>query len=96
YLLCRQLATSAHCALQHALIPLILCGLLIGGIAVVPSCFYIVMIPLTVDHGIFTRQGNVRDGLLHRWQPITIPCLNSPSSCATHSFTNVCRSSLHA
>ncbi|CAI9532162.1 unnamed protein product [Staurois parvus] len=38
-----------------------------------------------------------RMDLLHTWQPITVPHLNSFELLrATHSFTNVCRSSLHA
>ncbi|CAI9563186.1 unnamed protein product, partial [Staurois parvus] len=45
--------------------------------AVVPSCFHFVIIPLTVDHGIFSSKEISRMDFLHRWQPIMVPCLNS-------------------
>ncbi|CAI9564185.1 unnamed protein product, partial [Staurois parvus] len=48
-----------------------------GRVAVVPSCFQIVTIPLTADHGIFSSKEISQMDLLHRWQPITVPCLNS-------------------
>ncbi|CAI9562328.1 unnamed protein product, partial [Staurois parvus] len=63
---------SAHCVLQHALTPLcphsvILCGLPLGDwVAVVPSCFHFVIIPLTVDRGIFSSQEMSRMDLLYR------------------------------
>ncbi|CAI9621442.1 unnamed protein product [Staurois parvus] len=55
------------------------------------SCFcsqllHIVIIPLTVDCGIFSR---------HRWQAITVPGTMLEFTellRATHSFTNVCKS----
>ncbi|CAI9606601.1 unnamed protein product [Staurois parvus] len=37
---------------------------------VVPSCFHFV-IPLIVDHGIFSSKEISRMDLMHRWQPIT-------------------------
>ncbi|CAI9580129.1 unnamed protein product [Staurois parvus] len=48
-------------------------------IAVFPSCFHFVIIPLIVDRGIFSSQEMSRMDLLHRWQPITVPHLNSLS-----------------
>ncbi|CAI9557922.1 unnamed protein product, partial [Staurois parvus] len=51
-----------------------------GCIAVVSSCFYFVIIPLTVDCIIFSSKEISRMDLLHRWQPIIVPCLNSLSS----------------
>ncbi|CAI9567842.1 unnamed protein product [Staurois parvus] len=47
---------------------------------VVPSCFHFVIIPLTVDRGIFSSKEMSQIDLLHRWQPITVPRLNSLSS----------------
>ncbi|CAI9535122.1 unnamed protein product [Staurois parvus] len=59
----------------------ILRGLPLGGwVAVVPSCFHFVIIPLTSDRGIFSNMEISRMDLLHRWQPITVPRLNSLSS----------------
>ncbi|CAI9571886.1 unnamed protein product [Staurois parvus] len=43
-------------------------------------CFHFVIIPLTVDCGIFSSKDISRLDLLHRWQPITVPRLNSLSS----------------
>ncbi|CAI9550427.1 unnamed protein product, partial [Staurois parvus] len=42
--------------------------------------FHFVIIPITVDCGIFSSKEISRMDLLHRWQPITVPCLNSLSS----------------
>ncbi|CAI9567802.1 unnamed protein product, partial [Staurois parvus] len=42
------------------------------------ACFGV--IPLTVDHGIFSRMEISRVDLLLGWQPITVPRLNSQSS----------------
>ncbi|CAI9612618.1 unnamed protein product [Staurois parvus] len=42
----------------------------------VASCFHFVIIPLTVDS---SKEMSQMD-LLHRWQSITVPCLNSLSS----------------
>ncbi|CAI9559092.1 unnamed protein product [Staurois parvus] len=47
-----------------------------GRVAVVPSCFHFIIIPLTVDHGIFSNKETSRMDLLHRWQPITEPRLS--------------------
>ncbi|CAI9587248.1 unnamed protein product, partial [Staurois parvus] len=55
-------------------------GALCGRVAVIPSCFQIVIIPLTVDLGIFSSKEISQMDLLHRWQPITVPRLNSLSS----------------
>ncbi|CAI9540467.1 unnamed protein product, partial [Staurois parvus] len=49
-------------------------------VAVVPSCFHFVIIPLTVGRGIFSSKEISQMDLLHRWQPITVQCLNSLSS----------------
>ncbi|CAI9567894.1 unnamed protein product, partial [Staurois parvus] len=49
-------------------------------VAVVPSCFHFVIIPLTVDCEIFSSKEISRMDLLHGWQPIMLPCLNSLSS----------------
>ncbi|CAI9559875.1 unnamed protein product, partial [Staurois parvus] len=51
-----------------------------GRVAAFPSCFHFVIIPLTVDCGIFSSKEISRMDLLHRWQPITVPLLNSLSS----------------
>ena len=60
---------------------LILCGLpLRGWVAVVPNHFHFVIIPLTVDCGIFSREEISRLDSLHRWHPITVPRWNSLSS----------------
>ncbi|CAI9564613.1 unnamed protein product, partial [Staurois parvus] len=45
-----------------------------------PSCFHFVIIPLTVERGIFSSQEMSRMDLLPRWPPITGPCLESLSS----------------
>ncbi|CAI9599509.1 unnamed protein product [Staurois parvus] len=45
-----------------------------------PNCFHFVIIPLTVDRGISSRKEISRMDLLHRWQLITVPRLNSLSS----------------
>ncbi|CAI9549646.1 unnamed protein product, partial [Staurois parvus] len=42
------------------------------------NCF--VIIPLTVDRGIFSSKKISRIDLLHRWQPITVLHLNLLSS----------------
>ena len=80
--LCRKLATSAHYASQHLLTrSVILRGLPFHGwVAVVPNCFHFVIIPLTVDCGIFRREEISWLELLHRWHPITVQCWNSLSS----------------
>ncbi|CAI9558334.1 unnamed protein product [Staurois parvus] len=58
-------------------------------IAVVPSCFHFVIIPLTVGCGIFISKEISRMDLLHRWQPITSTTLEFTELLkATHSFTN--------
>ncbi|CAI9547806.1 unnamed protein product [Staurois parvus] len=49
----------------------------ISFVAVVPSCFHFVIIPLTVDRGIFSSQEMSRMDLLHRWLPIMVSRLNS-------------------
>ena len=60
---------------------IILRGLpLCGWVAIVPNCFHFVIIPLTVDCGIFRRDEISWLDLLHRWHPITVACWNSPSS----------------
>ncbi|CAI9546418.1 unnamed protein product [Staurois parvus] len=46
-------------------------------VAVVRSCFHFVTIPLTADRGIFSSKEISWMDLLHRWQPITVPRLNS-------------------
>jgi len=58
-----------------------------GWAAVVPNRFHFVMTPLTADCGIFSSEEMSQLDLLHRWLPIT-ELLG-----ATHSFTDVCRSS---
>ncbi|CAI9542002.1 unnamed protein product [Staurois parvus] len=45
-----------------------------------PVAFHFVIILLTVDHGIFRRKEMSQMDLLHRWQPIMVPRLNSLSS----------------
>ena len=68
--LCRKLATSV-----------ILRGLpLCGWVAVIPNRFHFVMIPLTVDCGIFRSEETSRLDFLHRLCPLTAPCWNSLSS----------------
>ena len=76
---------------------IILRGLpLCGWVAVVPNHFHFVIIPLTVDCGIFRSEEISRLDLLHRWHPITVPHWNSLSSWERPIlFTNVCRNSLH-
>ncbi|CAI9583740.1 unnamed protein product [Staurois parvus] len=72
-----------------------LCGLpLCGSVAVVISCFHFVIIPPTVNRGIFSSKKISQMDLLHRWQPTTLEFTELLR--ATHYFTNVCRSSLHA
>ncbi|CAI9542237.1 unnamed protein product [Staurois parvus] len=51
-----------------------------GLVNAVLSCFHFVIIPLTVDCGIFSSKEISRMDLLHRWQPITVPRLSSLSS----------------
>ena len=51
-----------------------------GWVAVVPNRFHFVIIPLTVDCGIFRSKEISRLDLLHRWHPITVPHWNSQSS----------------
>ncbi|CAI9591835.1 unnamed protein product, partial [Staurois parvus] len=41
-----------------------------------PLCFN----TITIDRGIFSSKEISRMDLLHRWQPITLPCFNSLSS----------------
>ena len=57
----------------------ILCGLH-GWVAVIPNHFHFVIMPLTVDCGIFRREEISRLDLLHRWHPITVAGWNSLSS----------------
>ncbi|CAI9616827.1 unnamed protein product, partial [Staurois parvus] len=45
-------------------------------VAVVPSCFHFVIIPLAAERGIFSSKDISR---MHRWQPIMVPLLNSLS-----------------
>ena len=60
---------------------IILRGLPLGGwVAVVPDRFHFVIIPLTVDCGIFRSEDISRLDLLHWWNPITVPRWNSLSS----------------
>ena len=51
-----------------------------GWVAVIPNRLYFVIIPLTVDCGIFGSKEISRLDLLHRWHPITVPRWNSLSS----------------
>ena len=51
-----------------------------GWVAVIPNRFHFVIIPLTVDCGIFRSEEISQLDLLHRWHPITVPCWNSLSS----------------
>ena len=51
-----------------------------GWAAVIPNRFHFVIIPLTVDCGIFRSEEISRLDLLHRWHPITVPRWNSLSS----------------
>ncbi|CAI9617083.1 unnamed protein product [Staurois parvus] len=51
----------------------------LASVAVVPSCFRFVIIPLTDDLGIFSSKEILRMDLLHRWQHITAPRVNSLS-----------------
>ena len=53
---------------------------LCGWVAVIPNCFHFVIIPLTVDCGIFSSEEISRLDLLHSWHPITVPRWNSLSS----------------
>ena len=60
---------------------IILRGLpLCGWVAVIPIHLHFVIIPLTVDCGIFRSEEISRLDLLHRWHPITVPRWNSLSS----------------
>ncbi len=43
----------------------------------VPKCFHFPIIPLTVDHGISSRDEISEIDLLQSWHPITVPRLNS-------------------
>ncbi|CAI9544395.1 unnamed protein product, partial [Staurois parvus] len=74
---CRQLEASAHCEFQHVLNPL--CHFT-WPTTLWLCCFHFVLIPLTVDHGIFSSNEILEMDLLHRSQPITVPCLNLLSS----------------
>ena len=57
------------------------CGLpLRGWVAVIPNRFHFVIIPLTVDCGIFRSEEISQLDVLHRWHPITVPRWNSLSS----------------
>ncbi|CAI9561962.1 unnamed protein product, partial [Staurois parvus] len=61
------------------------------------SCCCSQLLPLcynTTNCGIFSSKEISWMDLLHRWQPITLEFTELLT--ATHSFTNVCRSSLHA
>ncbi|CAI9598028.1 unnamed protein product [Staurois parvus] len=54
-----------------------------GWVAVVPSCFHFVIIPLTAERGIFSSKDIFTDGLfaqLAKYQGIKVPRLNSLSS----------------
>ncbi|CAI9593817.1 unnamed protein product, partial [Staurois parvus] len=81
---CRKLVTSVHCALQHALTPL--CHFTWPTTSWLSCCCSqlllsrSVIIPLTVDYGIFCSKEISQIDLLHRWQPITVPRLHSLSS----------------
>ena len=60
---------------------IILRGLpLSGWVAVIPNRFHFVIIPLTVDCGMFRSEDISRLDLLHWWHPITVPRWNSLSS----------------
>ena len=49
-------------------------------VSVIPNHFHFVIIPLTVDCGIFRSKEISQLDLLHRWHPVTVPCWNSLSS----------------
>ncbi|CAI9579220.1 unnamed protein product [Staurois parvus] len=70
YQLCRQVATSAHFSFMAEFLLFPVASIL----------FNFVTIPLTVDRGIFSSKEISLLDLLHRWQPITVPHLNSLSS----------------
>ena len=80
--LCRKLPTSVHYAPQH---PLTTLRHFTWPTTSWLSCchshhFHFVVIPLTVDCGIFRSEEISRLDLLHRWHPITVPHWNSLSS----------------
>lgn len=81
-----KLPPSAWCVPQLALTPI--CDFYMAKyfMAIVFNCFYFAIILLTVDRGIFRCDESWMDKL-NRWQPITVPLLNSLR--LTHSFTNV-------
>ena len=58
-------------------------------VTVIPNCFHFVIIPLTVDSGIFRSEQISRLDLLHRWHPITVPCWNSLSSWEQHILSHM-------
>ena len=60
-----------------------------GWVVVVPNCFHCVIIPLTVDCGIFRSEDISRLDLLHRWHPITAPHWNSLSSWERHILSQM-------
>ncbi|CAI9546949.1 unnamed protein product [Staurois parvus] len=64
----------------HSMMPSTHCCANLKATTVVPSCFHFVINPLTADRGIFSSKEISQMDLLHRWQPITVPCLNSMSS----------------
>ena len=72
----RTLHFSIHCARSIIL----RCLALRGWVAVVSNCLHFVIIPLTIDCGIFRSKEISRLDLLHRWHPITVPWWNSLSS----------------
>ncbi|CAI9613169.1 unnamed protein product [Staurois parvus] len=81
--------TRLHCSRIH-------CSS-IQRFAVVPSCFYFVITPLTVDRGIFFSKEISRMAffaLVATYNSTTLEFTELLR--ATYSFTNVCRSSLHA
>ena len=94
-LLYRKLATSVHYAPQHPLTQLHhlmwLCGL-----SVIPNHFHFVIIPLTVDCGIFRSEEISQLDLLQRWHPITVPRWNSPSSYQRPILSQMFAETLHA
>ncbi|CAI9586972.1 unnamed protein product, partial [Staurois parvus] len=92
--------TSVHCVLQHVLT--LLCDFtwpyrFVAILLLYPVAFHFVIIPqqLTMEYLVVRK--------CYGWtyctcsNPITIPRLNFTELLrATHSFTNVCRSNLHA
>ena len=67
----------------------ILGGLPLGWVTVIPNRFHFVIIPMTVDCGIFRSEEISRLDLLHRWHPITVPRWNSLRSWETHILSQM-------